>query len=88
MEELEKKHQILSDRKGDDRSKALEKRLRELESKLNDENHENSELSILNQRLGDELGDIKNQHQKDMEEVEFTADQTRKKYQGVLIYLC
>jgi len=78
---MEKK---LSDRKGgDDRSKSLEKKLRELEAKLQDENNENSELSKINQRLADELGNIKNQHQKDLEDVEFTGDQTRKKYQGM-----
>ena len=70
-------------RKGaEDRLKIAEQRLRELEVKLDEEGRESSEVTISRQRLSEELEDERQQHQKDLAERDFTADQTRKKYQG------
>lgn len=66
----------------DDRLKVAEQRLKELEAKLDEEGRESSEVAISRQRLSEELEDERQQHQKDLAERDFTADQTRKKYQG------
>ena len=66
----------------EEKLRTAQKRLQELERRLEDGDHESSDLVILNQRLAEELEDEKKQHQKDMEESNFTSDQTRKKYQG------
>ncbi|KAG7095147.1 hypothetical protein E1B28_005926 [Marasmius oreades] len=62
-------------------------RIQELERKLEDGDHESSDLVIFNQRLAEELEDEKKQHQKDIEASAFTSDQTRKKYQAELASL-
>ena len=41
-------------------------------------------MGVLRQRLAEELEDEREQHQKDLSERDFTIDQTRKKYQGML----
>lgn len=66
----------------EDRLKVAEQRLQELEAKLDEEGRESSEVAISQQRLSEELEDERQQHQKDLAERDFTADQTRKKYQG------
>jgi myosin protein heavy chain len=56
--------------------------VRELEAKLEEGGRDSSDLSVLQQRLAEELEDERTQHQKDIDDRDFTADQTRKKYQG------
>jgi myosin protein heavy chain len=61
---------------------AAEERARDLASRFDEERRESSNMEILNKRLAEELEDEREQHQKDLAERDFTADQTRKKYQG------
>ena len=62
---------------------AAEQRVRTLEAEIDKEGRESSELTVLRQRLAEELEDEREQHQKDLSERDFTIDQTRKKYQGM-----
>jgi myosin protein heavy chain len=64
------------------RLQTAEKTIRDLEAKLDEEGRGTSDLDILRQRLSDELEDERKQHLKDLADRDFTADQTRKKYQG------
>lgn len=64
--------------------KSSERRVKELEKELHQEGRESSETNLLSQRLAAELEDEREQHQKDLVERDFTMDQTRKKYQGML----
>ncbi|KAK0188801.1 hypothetical protein F5146DRAFT_680611 [Armillaria mellea] len=75
-------HQALQER-----LKASEHRAQELQARLDDEGHGSSDLVVINQRLVEELEDEKARHQKDLEESDFTGDQTRKKYQAELAQL-
>lgn len=68
-----------------DRAKAAEARVKQLEARVNDDN--SSDLVVINQRLVEELEDVKSRHQKDLEQSDFSADQTRKKYQSELAQL-
>jgi myosin protein heavy chain len=61
---------------------AAEQRVKELEARLEREGRGSSEQDVLQQRLAEELEDERKQHQNDLAECDFTADQTRKKYQG------
>lgn len=67
-----------------DKYQAIEKKLRSMESKLEEEGRESSDLAVIQKRLEEELEDEREQHQKDLAERDFTIDQTRKKYQGVM----
>ncbi|EMD32423.1 hypothetical protein CERSUDRAFT_118769 [Gelatoporia subvermispora B] len=71
----------------EERMKALEAHARELEAKLDEEGRESSDLELLRQRLAEEMEDERKQHQQDLAERDFTADQTRKKYQTELAQL-
>ena len=53
------------------------------EARVEEDGRDMSELDLLRHRLAEELGDERKQHQKDLAERDFTADQTRKKYQGM-----
>jgi myosin protein heavy chain len=64
------------------RLQTTEQTIRDLESKLDEEGRESSDLDILHQRLSEELANERKQHLKDLADRDFTADQTRKKYQG------
>jgi myosin heavy chain 9/10/11/14 len=66
---------------------AANQRIRTLEVEMDKEGRESSEMALLRQRLAEELEDEREQHQKDLEERDFTIDQTRKKYQGMLFML-
>ena len=68
----------------EERLKATEERMHELEAKLEEEGRESSDLELLRQRLREEMEDERKQHQQDLAERDFTADQTRKKYQSKL----
>lgn len=71
----------------EERLKTAEARIRDLESKLEEEGRESSDLELLRQRLKEEMEDARKQHQQDLAERDFAADQTRKKYQTELAQL-
>ncbi|KAG6866166.1 hypothetical protein C0991_008120 [Blastosporella zonata] len=71
----------------EDRYKAADARIREMEAKLEEEGQESSDVAVARKRLQDELDDEREQHQKDLAERDFAADQTRKKYQAELAQL-
>ncbi|RDX42040.1 hypothetical protein OH76DRAFT_150576 [Lentinus brumalis] len=74
---------IVADRQAaEQRLQVAENRVRELEHRLEDEGRESSDLEVLRQRLAEEMEDERKQHQQDIAERDFAADQTRKKYQG------
>ncbi len=62
--------------------KAAEERVKDLEAKLEEEGRESSDLELLQQRLAEEMHDERKQHQQDLADRDFAADQTRKKYQS------
>jgi myosin protein heavy chain len=59
-----------------------EKHIQDLESKLEDENREVSNMELLQQRLAEAMEDERDQYQKDLQERDYAIDQTRKKYQS------
>ncbi|KAG6810596.1 hypothetical protein H0H92_011180 [Tricholoma furcatifolium] len=65
----------------EERLKTTEKRVREMQAKLEEEGQESSDVAAARKRLQDELEDERRQHEKDLSERDFAADQTRKKYQ-------
>jgi myosin protein heavy chain len=66
----------------EDTLKAAEVKIRELEARLEEESREFTDMGVLRQRISEEMEDERKQYQKDLAERDFTADQTRKKYQG------
>lgn len=62
--------------------KAAEVKIHGLEARLEEEGREFSDMGVLRQRISEEMEDERKQYQKDLAERDFTADQTRKKYQG------
>lgn len=89
MADAEKAHADASSERqaNEQRAQAAEQRVHELERKLEEEGRESSDLELLRQRLAEEMEDERKQHQQDIAEREFAADQTRKKYQGELAQL-
>lgn len=90
---LETTEKALADAKAETKAvkekyQAAEKKLRSMESKLEEEGREASDLAVIQKRLEEELEDEREQHQKDLAERDFTIDQTRKKYQGTNSSLC
>ena len=85
LADAEKAHaEIVADRQAvEQRLQAAEKRVQELERRLEEEGRESSDLELLRQRLAEEMEDERKQHQQDIAERDFAADQTRKKYQGM-----
>ena len=71
----------------EERLKTAEARLHELEAKLEEEGRESSDLELLRQRLKEEMEDARKQHQQDLAERDFDADQTRKNYQSKYLFL-
>lgn len=57
-----------------------QQRIQELESRLDEESRESSDIELLRQRLAEEMEDERKQYQKDLADRDFSADQTRKKY--------
>ncbi|KAI0828577.1 nonmuscle myosin heavy chain b [Trametes gibbosa] len=73
---------ITADREAVDKKlQVAEQRVKQLERKLEEEGRESSDLELLRQRLAEEMEDERKQHQQDLAERDFLADQTRKKYQ-------
>ena len=70
----------------EDRLKTAEGRIHDLEARLDEEGRESSDLELLRQRLAEEMEDERKHHQEELAERDFTADQTRKKYQGKSYY--
>ena len=62
-----------------------EAKIQELETRLERESRESSDMGALRQRISEEMDDERKQYQKDLADRDFTADQTRKKYQGTVI---
>lgn len=62
-------------------------KIQDLETRLEQENHESSDMGALWQRVSEELDDERKQYQKDLADRDFIADQTRKKHQGTVILL-
>ncbi|THH01623.1 hypothetical protein EW026_g1099 [Hermanssonia centrifuga] len=80
--------EVIAERQAiEERLSATEERMHDLEAKLEEEGRESSGLDILRQRLTEEMEDERKQHQQDLAERDFTADQTRKKYQTELAQL-
>ena len=72
----------------EDRLNAAEVKIHELEARLEEGSREFTDMGVLRHRISEEMADERKQYQKDLAEREFTADQTRKKYQGmVLLYI-
>ena len=63
-------------------SRAQEEVVAKRQTKPADDTRQHLDLEALQQRLAEEMADERKQHQKDLEEREFAADQTRKKYQS------
>ncbi|KAF5366211.1 hypothetical protein D9758_005722 [Tetrapyrgos nigripes] len=86
LADLEKNHKESSARlkATDEALKKAQHRVRELEEKLTQEGNESTDLVTLNQRLAEELNDVKKQHEKEMQDVGFSNEQTRKQYQAEL----
>ncbi|CAL1710675.1 unnamed protein product [Somion occarium] len=89
LADLEKSHaDIVAERKSSsERLKVTEERVRDLEAKLEEEGRESSDLELLRQRLAEKMEDERKQHQQDLAERDFAAEQTRKKYQAELAQL-
>jgi myosin protein heavy chain len=66
----------------EERLKAAEAEILELEARLEEESRGFTDMGVIRQRIADEMDDERKQYQKDLAERDFTADQTRKKYQG------
>jgi myosin heavy chain 9/10/11/14 len=72
----------------EDRLEAAGVKIHELEARLEEGSREFTDMGVLRQRISEEMADERKQYQKDLAEREFTADQTRKKYQGIaLLYI-
>lgn len=84
LADAEKAHaEAVADRQGtEQRLQGAEQRVQELARRLEEEGRESSDLALLRQRLAEEMDDERKQHQQDIAERDFAADQTRKKYQG------
>jgi len=54
----------------------------DLESRLEDENREITDVELLRRHLTEELDDERDSHQKELAERDFKLEQTRQKYQG------
>lgn len=88
LADAEKAHaDIVAERNAaEERLKTAEERVRDLEARLDEEGRESSDLQLLRQRLAEEMEDERKNHQEELSERDFTADQTRKKYQGILFH--
>ena len=61
-----------------------EAKIQELEARYEQESRDSSNMGVLRQRIAEEMDEERKQYQKDLAERDFTADQTRKKYQGTV----
>ncbi|CAG8497152.1 329_t:CDS:10 [Acaulospora colombiana] len=80
--------EISNDKKiAQDKARYLEEQLAELEAKMEDDAVEIADFGSLRSRLQDEFDEERERYKKDIEEIQFSLDQTRKKYQLELIKL-
>ena len=70
----------------EDRLNAAEATMREYELRLEEGSREFTDMGVLRQRISEEMEDERKQYQKDLADRDFTADQTRKKYQGIAFF--
>jgi len=70
----------------EDRLKAAELTIHDLGARLEEGSREFTDMGVLRQRIAEEMEDERKQFQKDLAERDFTADQTRKKYQGIVFF--
>lgn len=76
--------EVVTERKtADMRSREYEQRARNLEARLEQASHSNSDVEIFRRRLTEQMEEERDQYQKDLAERDFSLDQTRKKYQSV-----
>jgi myosin protein heavy chain len=73
---------ITAQKAADNKLQAMQERIHELETHLEEEGRESSHMDLLQQRLAEEMEDERKQHQQDIEERDFNLNQTQKKYQG------
>jgi myosin protein heavy chain len=64
---------------------ALQLRVQELESRLDDEGRDSSDLAVLRERLTEEIEDERRHHQEDIEARDQAIDSTQKRYQGAYL---
>ncbi|CAG8475115.1 8080_t:CDS:10 [Diversispora eburnea] len=77
-----------NDRKiAQDKARYLEEQLMELEAKMDDDAAEIADFNLLRSRLTDEFNEERERYKKDIEDIQYSLDQTRKKYQIELIKL-
>jgi myosin protein heavy chain len=62
--------------------KSAERRVKDLEGRLEQEGRDSSKTDLLKTHLAQELEADREQYQKDLAERDFNIDQTRKTYQG------
>ncbi|RHZ59360.1 hypothetical protein Glove_364g12 [Diversispora epigaea] len=75
-----------NDRKiAQDKARYLEEQLMELEAKMDDDAAEIADFNLLRSRLTDEFNEERERYKKDIEDIQYSLDQTRKKYQIELI---
>jgi myosin protein heavy chain len=60
----------------------LQQRVHELESRLDEEGRDSSELSEFRQRLAEEIEEERRQHRQDIENRDQAVESTQKRYQG------
>lgn len=70
----------------EERLQKAEIRIKDLEMKLEEEGQESSDAAVAQKRLQVEIEDERGQHLKDLAERDFAMDQTRKKYQGMIVF--
>ena len=77
--------EAIAERKAfEDRLQSAEAHIRDLETRLESENRDNSDMELFRRRITEEMEEERDQHQKDLAERDFTIDQTRKKYQSMI----
>ncbi|CAG8531984.1 6454_t:CDS:10 [Acaulospora morrowiae] len=80
--------EISNDKKiAQDKARYLEEQLVELDAKMEDDAVEIADFASLRSRLQDEFDEERERYRKDIEEIQFSLDQTRKKYQLELVKL-
>lgn len=84
VEEAERAHAATAAdlKASEEQLRKTEERLNQLQVKLDKGSRELGDFEHLRRRLLEEMEDERDQHQKDLNERDFTIDQTRKKYQG------
>ncbi len=75
---------------GEDHKKSLkltERRIKDLEGRIEQEGRTSSETGLLQKRIAEELEDEREQHRKDLSERDLMFEQTRMTHQGTVDFL-